>query len=126
MTVTFPQILYYCFIIVILFGFEQNVTPPPLKCENLKRSESSNHWGKTSCGEHAEWRILFHTDSRYCIFLLLCLKLNSYAFTCTAFSPYNLFCTQHCGYFYLVLWPGRVNRGCRKCARHYCVGYGHI
>ena len=71
--------------------------PPTPKCENLKRSESFNQWGETSCGEHAEWRILHHTDRRYsCCFGL---KLNLYAFTCTAFSPYNLFSTRHCGYF---------------------------
>ena len=31
LTFTFPQILHYCFIIAILFGFEQNVTSPNAK-----------------------------------------------------------------------------------------------
>ena len=43
------------------------------------------------------------------------MKLNSYASKCTAFSPYSLFSTH--ALRILLLWPGRVNRSCRKCAR---------
>ena len=53
--------------------------------------------------QNGETSITSIEDTAYpCCFVL---KLNSYAFTCTAFSPYNLFSSRHCGYFYSLAWP---------------------
>ena len=75
----------------------------------LKRGESSYQRGETSCAEHAEWRILHHPKKGHTAYsCCVGLKLNSYAFTCTAFSSYNSFSTRHYGYFYTLAWPCKL------------------